>query len=71
MSPAAYLRADSGYVDQFCGKAGYPSRPEARRAMGRMGKPDGVASTAGKTCLATFKCKACKMWHVGHRVGKR
>jgi len=66
----AYLNTPAARIGHIgCNKAGFENRKQARRALGKMGKPDGrpvASSTTTGTVLQSYKCRACGLWHLGH-----
>lgn len=65
--PAAYLLAKSTAPAHFCGKVIYLSRPEAMRAMKKLNRDIGVVAV-GRGRLHSYRCTACKGWHLGHSL---
>lgn len=63
---AAYLLARTVSPATFCGKIPYPTRPEARRAMGKLSRGHDAIVAIGKGHLRAYRCGNCKGWHIGH-----
>ena len=61
----AFLNGPANASNQQCSKIGYPSRREAMRIMKKHGRASPQVSS-GKGKLGCFKCKICKLYHLGH-----
>jgi hypothetical protein len=63
----AFLNTDDSVeVKQRCTKIPYPSRKDARHAMGTLRKPSGFIA-AGQGQVTVYRCGICGGWHTGHK----